>query len=291
MIVVTGASGAVGGLVARALARRGVPCRLITREPRRAPDLPGTEVAVAAYDRPDELASALEPGDRVFMVSLHARFEERLSLHRSFVEVAARRRVGRVVYLSFVGAGPEASFVHARSHGATEAMLRASGLPWAAVRNAMYGDRIPSWFDEQGRITGPGGDGRVAFSDRPELGEAIAALLADPAHDEREVVTITTPDTIGLAGLAELAAELTGDPYVYEPLPRDAWIAYRRSLGRADWSIEAGLSFYDGVARGEADVVSHDYEELTGTPARTVRELVEHARDALPLGRTERERV
>lgn len=285
MIVVTGASGAVGGVVARSLAARGVPFRMLTREPRRAPDLPGAEVAVGAYDRPDELAAALEPGDRVFMVSMHAGRDERLALHRSFIDVATRRRVGRIVYLSFVGAGPDASFLHARSHGATEAMLRASGLPWGAVRNAMYGDAIATWFDTAGRITGPGGDGHVSFSHSAELGEAIATLLADPTHDGREVVTITTPDAVSLAELAVLATEVGGDRYVYEPLPRDEWLAYRRSLGRAEWSIEAGISYYDGVALGEADVVSRDYEELTGTPARTVRELVELARDELPLAR------
>jgi hypothetical protein len=60
---------------------------------------------------------------------------------------------GRVVYLSFVTAGPAASFVHARSHGATEAMLRDSGLRWGAVRNGMYGDEIASWFfDVKGHI-------------------------------------------------------------------------------------------------------------------------------------------
>lgn len=153
MIVVTGATGVVGGTVAR-------------------------ELAVATYDDQEALSAALEPGDRVFMVSMHAQYAERLSLHRSFVEVAVRRRVGRVVYLSFVAAGPNASFVHARSHGATEAMLMESGLPWSAVRNGMYSDVIGSWFDPDGRITGPGGDGRVSFSYRPELGEGDRDLAS-----------------------------------------------------------------------------------------------------------------
>lgn len=285
MIVVTGASGRVGGLVARELARRRVRFRAVTRNVERLPDLGGAEIALAGYDEPDALLDALEPGDRVFMVSMHEPPDRRIALHTGFVDVAVRRGVACVVYLSFVGAGPEASFVHARSHGATEAKLAASGIPFVAVRNGMYADEIASWFDAEGRITGPGGDGRVSLSYRPELAEAIAVLLTDPSHDGREVVTITGPESFSLAELARIASEVTGDAYRYEPLGRDDWVAYRRSVGRPEWSIEAGISYYDGVRRGEADVVSHDYRELTGKVPLSIREVVELHRDEMPLAR------
>jgi len=284
-IVVTGVTGVVGGYVARELAARGVPFRMVVRDPRRTPELPAAEVAVASYEDRESLAGALEPGDRVFMVSMHQAYDRRLELHRAFIDEAVRRRVGHVVYLSFIGAGANASFSHARSHGATETMLRDSGLSWSAVRNGMYGDEIASWFDPDGRITGSGGEGRISFSYRPELGQSIAVLLADEAYDDRDRVTITTPDAVSLRELAALATDLTGDDYRYEPLDREDWIAYRRSVGRPEWSIEAGISYYDGVSRGEADVVSRDFEELTGTPARTVRELLELYRADLPLSR------
>lgn len=284
MIVVTGATGSVGGAVARELAARGVPFRMLVRDAARAPDLPGADVAVGAYEDADALARALEPGDRVFMVSMHASFERRLALHRAFLEVAARRRVGRVAYLSFVGAGPEATFTHARSHGETEALLRDSGLTWVAVRNAMYADEIGDWFDPDGRITGPGGDGRISLTSRRELGEAIAALLADPARDDREVVTITTPDAVGLAELAARAAEVSGRDLRYEPLSREEWVAYRRALGRQDWSVQGGLAFYDGIAKGEADVVGDDYRRLTGRAPAPIRTLLETFREDILRG-------
>ena len=283
MIVVTGAGGRVGGLVAAEMARRGVPFRAVTRDVTRLSGLGATELARAAYDDPEALAEALRPGDRVFMVSMHEPPERRVALHRTFVEVARRRDVGRVVYLSFVAAGREASFVHARSHGATEAMLADSGIPFTAVRNAMYADEIESWFDTEGRITGPGGDGRLSLTYRPELAEAIAMLLAEPEHDARQVVTITGPETFSLEELADIASEVTGDAYRYEPLDRDVWVAYRRSLGRPEWSIEAGISYYDGVRSGQADVVSHDYRELTGKAALPIRDVIALRRAVMPL--------
>jgi uncharacterized protein YbjT (DUF2867 family) len=148
--------------------------------------------------------------DRVFMVSMHE--PPGIALHKGFVDVAARRRVAHIVYLSFVGAGPGASFVHARSHGATEAMLADAGVPFTAVRNGMYADEVASWFDASGRITGPGGDGRISLTYRPELAEAIAVLLTDPSHDDRRAVTITGPESFTLAELAAVASDVTATP-------------------------------------------------------------------------------
>ena len=264
MIVVTGATGQVGAGVARTLAARAVPFRMLVRDASRAPSLPGAEVVEGAYEDAAALDAALEPGDRVFMVSMFAAPDERMALHRSFVAACVRRRVARVLYLSFVDARADAGFRHARTHGATEELLRASGLSWGAVRNAMYGDALPDWFDDDGRITGPGGAGRVSFTMIDELAETIGVLLAEPSCDDRERVTVTTPDSIDLAGLAALAAEVTGDDYRYEPAEREAWKAFRRTRGRPEWSIAAGLSFYDSVAAGEVDVVGGDYARLTG---------------------------
>jgi NAD(P)H dehydrogenase (quinone) len=148
MIIVTGATGYVGRLVAEALADRREPMR--TREPARAPRIYGAQVAQADYGDPASLDAALGEGDRVVMVSVHEGPERRVPVHRSFVESAVRNRVGALVYLSFLNAGPDATFLHARSHGATEAMLRYSGLPCIAIRNGMHADKIPDWVRRGG---------------------------------------------------------------------------------------------------------------------------------------------
>ena len=79
---------------------------------------------------------------------------------------------------------------------------------------------------------------------------------------------------------------MTGDDYRYEPVDREEWLAYRRGLGRPARSIEAGISYYDGVARGEAGIVGDDYRKLTGKEPLTIRERVEMPRDQMPLTRS-----
>lgn len=281
MIVLTGSTGRVGRLVAEELARRGAEMRLLVRDRSRAPRVAGADVVEGDYGDRVSLARALGEGDVVFMVSMHVGYERRVALHRSFLETAAARRVGCVVYLSFVNAGAGATFLHARSHGATEEMLARSGLPYTAVRNGMYADEIPTWFDAAGVNRVPGGDGRMSFTYRPELAAAIAVLLTEPA-DRRRIYDVTTPEAVTMAELARLAA-MTGDPYRHEPASDAEWEARWRARGREDWRIEAGLSSYAALRAGELDVVTNDYRELTGRDPQTVAEIVARLAPEMPL--------
>ena len=124
MIGVTGATGHVGGRVARQLAERGAEQRLIVRDAARAPSLPGAEVAVAAgYGDGEGMRRALEGVDTLFLVP-GRESADRVEQHRSAVEAAVAAGVGRIVYLSFVGAA-DSSFTLGREHGATEEIVRA----------------------------------------------------------------------------------------------------------------------------------------------------------------------
>lgn len=282
MIVVTGSTGHVGRLVAEEVAECGEATRLVVRDAARAPRLPGAEVVVADYGRPDELAAALNEGDRVFMVSLHEGPERRIALQRSFIESAAQRGVAHIVYLSFVNAGPEATFIHARSHGVTEVMLADSGVPYTAIRNSMYADEIPGWFDDDGVLRETAADARMSFSYRPELAKAIAVTLVEPGH-EGHVYDITTPDSVTLFELARIASEVTGRPYRYEPATGEEWDTRWRALGLSGWHLESGQTSYAAQRAGEFDVVSDDFHRLTGLVPLTIAEIVADHAGELPL--------
>jgi NAD(P)H dehydrogenase (quinone) len=282
MIVVTGSTGRVGGLVARRLESGGHPMRLLVRDPHRAPKIKGAQVQAAEYGKPEALAKGLQKGDRVFMVSLWIGGDVRLELHRSFIEAAARADVAQLVYLSFVNAGPNAIFSHAREHGATEEMLRVSGVPWAAIRNSMYADDIPGWFDPDGVAREPGDEARMSFSYRPELAEVVAVTLTEPRH-EGKIYNITTPESVSMRELARIAGKVTGEAYDYAPISDAEWIERWKAQGRPEWALEAGLTSYEALRAGELDVVSDDYEKVTGRKAATIAQIITELADDMPL--------
>ena len=282
MIVVTGSTGRVGGLAARRLESEGHPMRLLVRDPDRAPKIKGAQVQAAEYGNPDALAKGLQKGDRVFMVSLWIGGDTRLDLHRSFIEAAARADVAQLVYLSFVNAGPNAIFSHAREHGATEEMLRSSGVPWTSIRNSMYADDIPGWFDPDGIAREPGDEARMSFSYRPELADVIATALTAPGHESR-IYNITTPESVSMSELAQIASKVTGESYGYAPISDADWVERWKAQGRPEWALEAGLTSYEALRAGELDVVSNDYEKVTGRKAATISQVITELADEMPL--------
>src|SRR6186997_145387 len=161
MIAVTGATGGLGGRVARRLAARGVFQRLVVRDPTRAPRLAGSELAVAGYHDPAAMRSAFAGIDTLLLVSA-AESADRIQQHLAAVDAAVAAGVGRIVYTSFVGAAPDATFVLARHHWLTEERLRERGVPHTILRDNLYQDVFPYFAGPDGVIRGPAGDGRVS---------------------------------------------------------------------------------------------------------------------------------
>ncbi len=273
-LVVTGASGKVGRMIAMRLAREGVPQTLFVRDAARAPDVPGADVVVADFRDLASVRAALREGDRVFMVSVHEDVEARIAAHRSFVDAAAGVGVGLLAYLSIVNPSPTAAFHHGRSHAATERMILASGLPYAFLRMNLFLDDLPLWFDPDGVCRGPGGDGRVALISREDTAAVCAGVLAGPGY-ENAALDLTGEESLSLGELAELCSELTGRSLRYQPGTREAWLESRVAAGIAPWDANIGVGSYDALLLGEFDITSDVVRRVTGAPAQSARSWVE----------------
>ena len=88
VITITGSTGRIGGLVARELAARGMPLRLVVREAARAPALAQAEIRTADYADAEAVRRALDGAGTVLMVS-STEAPDRLDAHRAFVDAAA----------------------------------------------------------------------------------------------------------------------------------------------------------------------------------------------------------
>ncbi|MCW2509901.1 MAG: Nitrogen transcription regulator, NmrA family [Modestobacter sp.] len=271
---ITGSTGRLGRRIARRLAAAGVPQRLVVRDPARAPQLPGSAVAVASYDDGTAVREALAGLSTVLMVS-GAEHPDRLGQHRTFIDAAADAGVEHLVYVSFLGAAPDSTFTLARDHWATEEHIRARGLRATFLRDSLYADFFPFLTGADGVLRGPGGDGRVAAVAQDDIADAAVAVLRDPAAHAGASYDLTGPEAVTFTEVAETITTVTGRPVSYHAETVEEAYASRASYGAPDWQVDAWVSTYTAVAAGEMAAVSNAVRDLTGHPARTLAEVLQ----------------
>jgi len=264
-LAVTGSTGAVGGRVARRLANAGVEQRLLVRDPDDAPVLEGAvPVEVSDYGDVDGMRSALEGVETLFLVSFRET-EDRLDRHFRAVDGVAAAGVDRIVYLSFLEASPDSTFVLGRQHYATEQHIRESGLAFTFLRSSFYADFVPFFTGEDGVIRAPAGNGKVSWISRDDIADTVVAALRTDAWTGHALEN-TGPAALDFYETADILSRVTqGEISYVEESETEAWES-RRSTGAPDWEINGWVSSYLAVANGELSTVSDTVEMLTDRP-------------------------
>jgi NAD(P)H dehydrogenase (quinone) len=252
----------VGRRIAARLAELGYSQRLIVRDLDPVPDFLTAEAAEASYDDPQAMQRALSGVRTFFMVSAGEAYS-RLRQHVAFVDAAVAAGVERIVYLSFVGAAPEATFTFARDHWWTEEHVRATGVRHTFLRDNLYQDMLPALVGDDGVIRGPAGDGRVGAVARDDIADVAVAVMLNDEHDGY-TYDVTGPEAITLHPVAEELSRVTGHSITYHAETIEEAYASRASYGSPEWEVEGWVTSYAAIATGEMDVVSDTVSKLTG---------------------------
>ncbi|MDX6569866.1 MAG: hypothetical protein QOH15_2444 [Gaiellales bacterium] len=273
MIAVTGATGQLGGRVARGLAALGVPQRLVVRDPGRAPKLEQCEVvSVPSYGDTAAMRDGLRGIDTLFLVSGREQ-RDRVAEHVSAIDAAVAAGVERIVYTSFQAAAADTTFTFGRDHFHTEQHIRSTGLRSTFLRDNLYLDYIPLLVGEDDVIRGPAGSGRVAAVARDDVADVAVGVLTTEGHDG-QAYDVTGPEAFTLA---EAAAELSrawGRPIAYEAETLEAARAARAGSGAEAWEIEGWVTSYAAIANGDLEGVSDTVERIAGHRPISLAELL-----------------
>ena len=271
-LAITGATGGLGGRVARRLADRGVAQRLVVRDPARAPQLPGAEVVQAAYGDGEAVRRALDGVDTLLLVSGSEAFD-RVRLHTGTVDAAVAAGVQRIVYTSFLACSPEATFTFARDHWHTEEHLRKTGVRHTFLRDSLYLDVFPLFAGGDGVIRGPAGDGRVAAVARDDIADVAVAVLLGDGHDGR-TYDLTGPEAFTLQQAAEALSRASGRTVTYHAETLDEAYASRAGYGAPHWEVTGWVTTYAAIAAGELDLVSDTVATVAGHPPMDLAEFL-----------------
>jgi NAD(P)H dehydrogenase (quinone) len=292
-VIVTGAAGHLGRLVAEHLLERIPPEQVIlaTRRPEALRELRarGADVRYCDFDKPASLPDAFAGGDRMLLISTDA-LRRRVRQHRAAIDAAAAAGVGHVVFTSIVNpvAGNPIG-ANARDQGKTEDMLHRSGLAWTVLRFGSFAElNLPpaATAVKNGQLVLNFGQGRIVPTSRRDCAEAAAITLSTDGH-AGETYNITGPEALSQRDLADLYADLSGQPVNLVPLNDTMLTSLLVGIGTPLHTAWAITAFGRAVRQGYFDVVDPAFERLAGRRPMTLRDvLVAHRPDLLAVGVT-----
>ena len=272
------ATSQLGRAVIRALVERGADSENLVAAARRPEEsgglLPDGVVRVEAdYENPDLLRAAFEAIDVLFLIPTKAPVEARVQQHGRAVEAAVDREIDRIVLSSVQAAEPDSVSLLAPFYLYAESRIRVSPLQWTILRNTLYLDPVAEWAPElarTGRLPYPVDRGRVAYASRRDLADAAAAALLQEGHEGR-VYELTGPEALSMPELAEMLSEATGHSISYERVSESKFAEICRESGTPAHVVEILVSLYRAVDEGEFAMATDHVEQLTGSPAESVR--------------------
>ena len=271
MILVTGATGLVGGAVVRQLAAQGVPLRALVRSPEKAAALAGPTVQtiVGDFGGPETLGPVLQGVTRALLISHHD--IRQVELQGNFVEAARRTGPVHVVKLSGLGTAPGSPLRSGRWHSETEAQIRNAGLPWTFLHPPYFMQnllRAAPAIAAHGVLTAAMKDGRIAMVDARDVAAMAVAPLTAPGH-EGQTYVITGPEALSHAMVAAILSEAVGRPIAYRDIELDALRKQLVSGGAPSWLVDVRMEFTTVLREGFAAVVTDTVLRTTGRPPRT----------------------
>lgn len=275
-LLVTGATGTVGGSVARDLAGTDHDVVALVRDPAKYHAPAGVEVIQGDLTNADDVRRALQGADRAFLNMADDN-------GATFAEVAGQVGLGHVVLLSsFTAVTPIAlgddNIVTAR-HRAGEAALTAAGVPSTFLRPAGFDYNFLMWTSAlgEGLVRAPWLDVKLPVVDPDDIAAAAAAVLVSesPAGG---AYSITGPAALSVTDQTAIAGEVLGRDLRVEALD----LAVAKAAAFPEGTPDVVVDSVFGTFGPEAAVlpVSGDVEALTGRPAHTFAQWVERNRAA-----------
>jgi len=262
MILVTGATGNVGGALVRQLVGSNQRARALVRNRAEGVLPAGVESVVGDLNRPESLSAALMGVRGVFLLGGYQDMPEALAEIR-------RAGVERVVLLSsrsVVGGNPSNAIVSMWM--ASEDAVRSSGVSWTILRPSGFMSNALRWAPQIRAgdvVRAPFADAPIAAIDPYDIAAVAAVALTSEGHESRSYL-LTGPEALLPADQVRTLAAVLGRDLRFE--------GQSGSEAREEMSKSFPANFVDALfrffAEGEFDdsQVLPTVYEITGRRPR-----------------------
>jgi uncharacterized protein YbjT (DUF2867 family) len=284
-ILVTGATGTVGGEVVRQLASTDSTVNIKAaghslQELEKNIEDDRIKSTQIDFNEPETLRDALKSTDKVFLLTP---FQSDMLQYSSNMleEIKNARDIKHIVKLSVMGAEFEPG---GRLHLQAEKMIVGSGIPYTFLRPNAFMQNFVNFYShiikEKGILSVPAGDGKVSFVDVRDIA-AVAVQVLIGNNDGKynsKTYDITGPEAISYNDAVNILSEQVGKKISYVDVSKDDAIKAMKDIGLDEWLIDIILEGYNNLRKGYFSPVTTVVEEITGRKPNSFNEFAkEHA--------------
>jgi uncharacterized protein YbjT (DUF2867 family) len=285
VIVVFGATGTIGGEVLRALVAQGAPVRAAVRSPDRAAALAVlVPTVVADLADPASLPAAVRDAERVFLATPGSEHQVELenALVDALAEAPGRPHLVKLAAFGYDAVPVEQAITLAANHARVVAHVRARGLAHTVLAPSAFMTNLlgqAAAVRAQGALYGSAGDGGLSWVDPVDIAAVAAHVLTSGGHDGASY-TVTGPEVLGYAAVAERLSAVTGRAVTYVDVPADGYRASLEGVGLSPW-LAGALTELEQLYRAHlAEGVTDEVQKATGRPPTSLDDwLARHRAD------------
>ncbi len=279
MILVTGATSAVGHAVIEELLARKIPVRAFVHQPAAAERLEaqGAEALVGDMTERASVQKALQGVERVYLISPTT--EQLFAIEHLWAEEARKAGIHSVVKQSEIGADPQSFSPLLQQHGRAEAAIRTSGVPYTILRTLYFMQNFGPMYAQSiltsGMICAALANARISYVDARDVAAVAVHLLIEEGHQDQEY-EVTGPEALSCGQLADIFSTILDVPVSYTAISDDD--AQQELLKRySDWTAHAVLTLLQFYRQGGGASVTRVIEDVTAhKPCTVVTYLTEH---------------
>ncbi len=277
-ILVTGATGQLGGLIVRHLLQK-LPAANVVAGGRNAAKAPaGVEFRKVDYDAPASIDAALAGVSRVVLVS-GSEVGQRVPQHRNVIEAAARAGVKLLAYTSILKADTN-PFLLATEHRGTEEVLAGSKVQYILLRNGWYTENYlgtAAIAIQYGMIQSASGNARFSTASRDDYAAAAAALILRDDHEPGQAYELAGSSSFSKQEYAELLSRKSGRKVAVQNLTESEYVAGLLQAGLPAPFAKILADSDSKSADGWLFDASRTLEKAIGRPTRTLEQALDVA--------------
>ena len=259
-ILVTGATGSLGGAVVNALEGKDHAIRAGCRAPQKATFPKGVEVVRVDFNDPATFDPALAGAEGVFLIAPPMDPEAPAKL-RPFVDRARALGVRHIVFTSALGVDR-----HEQAPlRVVERHLMESGVSYTILRPNFFMENFSTGFalrmiKDHGGIFLAAGDGKTSFISTRDIADVAAAAFMRRLYGEQ--YNLTGPQALDHTEVAAIISEVSGRTVTYQPLSEEQMLEGARASGLPEAAVQYMGVLYGVVRAGLTAAVTGDVRRV-----------------------------